>query len=78
MIHSGMVNSNSVTMRAHVALVPILHSDHGSVWTSLTVQVMILRCAIVTVKMKEPKMKILQFICWSSLFINFYTAAGKS
>ena len=27
----------------HVALVPILH--HGSVWSSLTVQMMILRCA---------------------------------
>ena len=61
MIHSGMVNS--VTMRAHVALVPTLH--HGSVWSSLTVQVMILRCTFVMIKILL--MKILLFNRWNSM-----------
>ena len=61
MIHYGMVNS--VTMRTHVALVPTLH--HGSVWSSLTVQVMISRCIFVTIK--ALLMKILLFNGWNSM-----------
>ena len=56
MIHSGMESSVKVSA---AAAMEILH--HGSVWSFLTLRLMILRCAFAYLM---PVLMMSQFICW--------------